>query len=218
VEKIKSKLFISFSERDYADELLKTFDLSNIDINNNNEIIKKNFEYLHESIINLNSFENITSEKSIEFKIKNNFNKDDIIFNMSIFSLCFNFYEIKKDNEMNDKIIKKQKLYLTFKLLSFFYLLDYTKFKNFISEIIIYDKETKSMVFNQDKLREKLKKYSFHLRNIYQKNHSEDFKDITFYKNEFDYHNNNDNNKSVIYKFKIIFPKVIFLHLFFFFF
>ena len=42
-EKIKSKLFISFSERDYADELLKTFDLSNIDINNNNEIIKKKF-------------------------------------------------------------------------------------------------------------------------------------------------------------------------------
>ena len=123
------------------------------------KLLKKNFEYLHESIINLNSFENITSEKSIEFKIKNNFNKDDIIFNMSIFSLCFNFYEIKKDNEMNDKIIKKQKLYLPFKLLSFFYLLDYTKFKNFISEIIIYDKETKSMVFNQDKLREKLKKY-----------------------------------------------------------
>ena len=218
-EKIKSKLFISFSERDYADELLKTFDLSNIDINNNNEIIKKNFEYLHESIINLNSFENITTQKSIEFKIKNNFNKDDIIFNMNIFSLCFNFYEIKKDNEMNDKIIKKQKLYLPFKLLSFFYLLDYTKFKNFISEIIIYDKGTKSMVLNQDKLREKIKKYSFHLRNIYQRNHSEDFKDITFYKNEFVYHKNydwvvinenDDNNESIIYKLKIIFPKVIF--------
>ena len=43
MEKIKSKLFISFSERDYTDELLKNLNLNKIDINNNNEIIKKKF-------------------------------------------------------------------------------------------------------------------------------------------------------------------------------
>ena len=225
-ERKKSKLFMSFSEGDYTHELLKTFGLNNIDINNNNEIIKKNFEYLHESIINLNSLENFTSEKSIEFKIKNHFTKEDIQFNMNIYSLCFNFYEIKKDNNDNNntndnnKIIKKQKLYLPFKLLPFFYLLNYSKFKNFISEIIYYDKDTKLMNFNHDKFREKIKKYSFHLRSIYQRNNSDDFKDITFYKNEYVYHNYYDwavinekdgkNNDNIIYKMKIIFPKVIF--------
>ena len=218
-EKMKSKIFLSFSEGDYSDELLKAFGLNHIDINNNKEIIKENFEYLKENITKLDSLENNTNQKTIEFNIKNFVTKEDIKFNMSVFSLCFNFYEIKKDNEIDIKIIQKQKLYLPFQLLPFFYLFDFTKFKNFLSEIIIYDNETKSMNFNQDKLREKIKKYSFHLRNIYQKKDNENFKDITFYKNEYVYQNNydwivineKDNNKeSIIYKLKITFPKVIF--------
>ena len=218
-EKMKSKIFLSFSEGDYSDELLKAFGLNHIDINNNKEIIKENFEYLNENITKLISLENNTNQKTIEFNIRNFVTKEDIKFNMSVFSLCFNFYEIKKDNEIDVKIIQKQKLYLPFKLLPFFYLLNFTKFKNFLSEIIIYDNETKSMNFNQDKLREKIKKYSFYLRNIYQRKDNENFKDITFYKNEYVYQNNYDwivinekdnNNESIIYKLKITFPKVIF--------
>jgi hypothetical protein len=212
---------LSFSEGDYSDELLKTFGLNNIDINNNNEIINENFKYLHENITNLNSMENNISQKSIEFKIKNIFTKEDIKFTMNVFSLCLNFYEIKKDNEVDDKIkiSQKQKLYVPFKLLPFFYLLNFSKFKNFLSEIIIYDNETKSMVFNQDKFKEKIKKYSYYLRNVYQRNNSDEFKDITFYKNEYVYHNNYDwivinekdgKNESIIKKIKITFPKVIF--------
>ena len=221
-ERIKSKIFMRFSEGNfYTSDLLKTFGLNNIDIINNNEIIKENFQYLHESIINLSSLENYTTSKSIEFKIKNHFNNEDIQFNMDIFSLCFNFYEIKEDPENPDniQIIKKHKIYLPFKLLPFFYLLNYSYFKNFISEIIYYDIETQSMNFNQDKCGQIFKKYSFYLRNIYQKNNNENFEDITFYKNEFAYQNNydwiiikeKDNNKeSIIYKMKIVFPKVIF--------
>ena len=221
-ERIKSKVFMRFSEGNfYSSNLLKTFGLNNIDIVNNNEIIKTNFQYLHESIINLNSLENFTTTKTIEFKIKNHFNNEEIKFNMDIFSLCFKFYEITEDSEMpnNIKIIKKHKLYLPFKLLPFFYLLNYSYFKNFISELIYYDTEMQSMNYNQEKFRQILKKYSFYLRNVYQKNNNEDFKDITFYKNEFVYQNNydwivikeNDNKNSIIYKMKIIFPKVVFV-------
>jgi len=223
-EKKKSKIFMSFSEGNfYSNELLKTFDLNNIDINNNIEIIKSNFEYLQESIININSLENFINENSIEFKIKSLFNKEAIQFNMHIFSLCFKFYEIhKEENKLNDnsKVIKKYKLYLPFKLLPFFYLLNYSYFKNFISEIIYYDKEKKEMDFNQDKFRQVLQKYSIYLTNIYQKNQNEKFQDITFYKNEFAYNNyydwiiinekDNKNKESIIYKMKIVFPKVIF--------
>ena len=220
-ERIKSKIFMTFSEGNfYSNELLKKFGLNNIDINNSNEVIKNNFEYLHESIINIYSLENFASTESIEFKIKNHFNNEDIQFNMNIFSLCFKFYEIKEDSDNNNITIKnKYKLYLPFKLLSFFYLLNYSYFKKFISEIIYYDEDTKSMNFNQDKFGQILKKYSFYLRNIYQKNNKDSFNDITFYKNELVYNNycdwivineNNKNKGNIIYKMKIIFPKVIF--------
>ena len=221
LERIKSKIFMSFSEGNfYSNELLKIFGLNNVDINNNNEIIKNNFEYLQESIINLHSLENFTSKKSIEFKIKNHFNNEDIQFNMSIFSLCFKFYEIKEESEKyyNIKILNKHKLYLPFSLLSFFYLLNYSFFKKFLSEIIYYDKDTNSMKFNEEKYKQIIKKYSFYLRNMYQNNNKEFFNDITFYKNELIYNNyydwiiinKNNNKENIMYKMKIIFPKVIF--------
>ncbi len=221
-ERQKSKIFMSFSEGNfYSNELLKTFGLNNIDISNNTEIIKSNFEYLNESIIKIQTLVNFTSTNSIEFKIKNHFNNQDIQFNMNIFSLCFKFYEIKEDPEKknNLEIINKHKLYLPFKLIPFFYLLNYTYFKKFISEIIYYDKKTKSMNFNPEKFGQILKKSSFYLRNVYQKNNKDFYNDITFYKNEFVYNNcydwiiiNEKNNikENIIYKIKIIFPKVIF--------
>ena len=222
-EKIKSKIFMSFSEGNfYSNELLKTFGLNNIDINNNLEVIKNNFEYLHESIINIQSLQNFTTTNSIEFKIKNHFNNEDIQFNMNIFSLCFKFYEIKNNNDtvnIDDvKKLKKHKLYFPFKLLPFFYLLNFSFFKKFISEIIYYDKESNTMNFNEDKFKQIFKKYSFYLRNLYQRSYQENYNDITFYKNEYVYNNYYDwiiindknNNESIIYKMKIVFPKVIF--------
>ena len=225
-DKKKSKIFMSFSEGNYySNELLKTFGLNNIDINNNNDIIKTNFEYLQENINNINSIENYENEKSIEFKIKSLFNKENIQFNMNIYSLCFKFYEIQEDNNntLNDtKILKKHKLYFPFKLLPFFYLLNYSYFKNFISEIIYYDKEKKEMNYNKDKFNQIINIYSFYLKNKYENKDNENFQDITFYKNEFIYNNycdwivinEKDNHKerkeSIIYKMKIVFPKVIF--------
>lgn len=251
-EKLKSKIFMNFSEgMSYSEKILKAIGLDNIDINNNSEIIKSNFSYLHESLININLLENYTSTKSIDYKIKNNFNKEDIIFNINVFSLCFTFYEIEQNKNLDDiednkeskdkenVIVKKQKLFLPFKLLPFFYLLNYSSFKCFISEIIYYDKEAKCMNFNQKNFRNILRKYSYYLRNVYQRSPEETFKDITFYKNEYIYNtyydwivisekekendNDEDNHKSsdekdnkgninenVIYKMKISFPKIVF--------
>jgi len=241
-EKLKSKIFINFSEgMNYSEKVLKAIGLRNIDISNNNEIIKSNLNYLHESLININLLENFTSSKSIDYKIKSNFKKEDVLFNINAFSLCFNFYEIEqnkksddiennkenkdnKDND-NDKKAKKQKLFLPFKLLPFFYLLDYSSFKSFISEIIYYNKERKCMDFNQKNFRDVLRKYSYYLRNVYQRSTEETFKDVTFYKNEFIYEkcydwivinekDSEDNkrsvNENVVYKMKISFPKIVF--------
>ena len=241
-EKLKSKIFINFSEgMNYSEKVLKAIGLRNIDISNNNEIIKSNLNYLHESLININLLENFTSSKSIDYKIKSNFKKEDVLFNINAFSLCFNFYEIEqskksdniednkenkdnKDND-NDKKAKKQKLFLPFKLLPFFYLLDYSSFKSFISEIIYYNKEGKCMDFNQKNFRDVLRKYSYYLRNVYQRSTEETFKDITFYKNEFIYDkcydwivinekdsedNKSSINENVVYKMKISFPKIVF--------
>ena len=247
-EKLKSKLFINFSEgMNYSEKVLKAIGLSNIDISNNSEIIKSNFNYLHESLININLLENFTSSKSIDYKIKNNFTKEDVLFNINVFSLCFNFYEIEpsqksddiednKENKENAQNVKKQKLFLPFKLLPFFYLLNYSSFKSFISEIIYYDKKAKCMNFNQKNFRDILRKYSYYLRNVYQRSTEDTFKDITFYRNEFIYDkyydwivihekekeeeeddsdDNDKNNKrnineSVVYKMKISFPKIVF--------
>ena len=221
-EKMKSKIFMNFSEGNYhSNELLKEFGINNIDINNNIDVKKNNFDYLKESLVTIHSLQNFETTNSIEFKIKNHFNNEDVQFNMNIFSLCFKFYEIKEENEEKKsmKMLKKQKLYFPFKLMPFFYLLNYSYFKKFISEIIYFEQNIKTMNFNQDKFAQIFKKYSFYLRNTYQKNNDESIDDITFYRNEFVYHNiydwivindNVNNKESIKYKMKISFPKVIF--------
>ena len=55
-------------------------------------------------------------------------------FNLNIYSLCFKFFTLS-DNKSNKK--ESQKLYFPFTLMPLFYLLDFTSFKVFLSEIII---------------------------------------------------------------------------------
>ena len=45
------------------------------------------------------------------------------------------------------------------------------------------------MNFNEDKFKQIFKKYSFYLRNLYQRSYQENYNDITFYKNEYVYNN-----------------------------
>ena len=219
-QKFKAKLFLNFSEGDhYHKILLKTFGLKNVDINNCKTIIKDNFKFLQDCINNLNSLENFESEKEIEFKIRNNYKNEDVIFNMKIYSICLNFYEVIEGKEKNiNKLINKKKLYFPFKLLPLFYLLDFLEFKNFLSEIIYYDIKNDSMNIEQYDLKETLKKYLQYIKNIFAKNDTKYYDNISFYKNEFIFQRNYDwiicdeeeGVKKPKYKMRISFPKIIF--------
>ena len=220
-ERLKAKIFIKFSEGDhYHKVLMKTFGLKNIDINNSKNVIKDNYNYLKECLKNLYNVENFISEKDFEFKIRINWEDDDIIFNMKIFSLCLNFYKsnYEKEGEKNvNKFSDKKKLYLPFKILPLFYLLNYSEFKNFLSEIIYYDTDTDSMNIEPSLLKNALGRYAQYSKNNI-KNDRNYIKSISFYKNEYLYKREYDwivsdkdpNVKNHIYKLKISFPKVIF--------
>ena len=220
-EKIRAKIFMNFSEGEhYHKVLMKTFGIKNIDLINCKNIIKDNFDYLKESLNDFNTIENPISEKECEFKIKIKFKDENVLFNMKIFSICLNFYEIIGGKEkIQNKMKNKNKIYLPFKLLPLFYLLDYSDFKNFLSEILYYDVEKDSMNIDNSILNSSVKKYLQYLKNIIitEKNNKY-INDISFYKNEFLYQkcfnwivsDDAESVKKPLYKLKISFPKVIF--------
>ena len=220
IEKSGSKLFLSFIDRkDYTKILMQTFGLKNIDINNSKNVIKDNFDYLQNNLKDLYSLENFISEKEFEFKIRNNYKNENMIFNMKITSICLNFYEITETKENNkNKIINKNKLYLPFKLLPLFYYLNYSDFKNFLSEILYYDIKKDSMDIELYKFKEIIKKYARYVKYNFSKKDFKYINNISFNKNEFVFQRNyywiiNTNDESIkkpIYKLKITFPKIIF--------
>ena len=216
-EKLNSKIFINFSEgQHYHKILMETFGIKNIDIINCKNIIKDNFNYLKVCLRELNSIDNFTGEKEIEFKIKN-FGKE-INFHLKIFSICLNFYKISKEKEENNNKTNIKKLYIPFKLLPLFYLLEYSDFKNFLSEILFFDEESDSMNIKHSDLPQIINKYSLYIKKIFAQKDNNYIKSISFYKNEFHYQSNydwiiSDSNKISkrhIYKLKISFPKVKF--------
>ena len=219
-EKIRAKIFLNFSEgQHYHKILLKTFGLKNIDINNCKNVIKDNYDYLQQCLKDLVSNENFESEKDFEFKIRNKYKNEDIIFNMRIFSICLNFYELNEKNEKNsNKKLNKKKLYFPFKLLPLFYLLNYTDFKNFLSEILYYNINNDSMEISHYVLKEILKKYGHYIKNIFSNKDKKYINNISFFKNEFLFERNydwivcdEDNNVTrPKYRLKISFPKIIF--------
>ena len=220
-EKLRAKIFFNFCEgQHYHKILLKTFGLKNIDINNCENVIKDNYIYLQQCLKDLNSIENFDFEKEFEFKIRNNYKDEDITFNMKISSICLNFYEISETKEKNkNKKFNKKKVYLPFKLLPLFYLLNYSDFKNFLSEILYYDMKDDTMDIEHYDLKGILKKYAKYIKKIFTKKDHKYISNISFYKNEFLFQRNYNwivcgEDKSIKklpkYKLKISFPKVIF--------
>ena len=220
-EKIRAKIFMNISEGEhYHKILMKTFGIKNIDLINCKNIINDNFVYLQQSLNGLNYNENPISEKECEFKIKIKFKDENVLFNMKIFSICLNFYEIVEGKEKIQNIIRnKNKIYLPFKLLPLFYLLDYSDFKNFLSEILYFDEKKGSININHSELNTVVKKYVEYITHfILSKKDNSCINGISFYKNELLYQRSfnwivNDKDESVkkpFYKLKISFPKVIF--------
>jgi hypothetical protein len=152
------------------------------------------------------------------------------LYELNIYSICLKFTALINDKKINDK------LYLKFKYLPFFYLLNYQTFKVFLSEIIYYDNKKNKFSFNKTKFEHILNKYVKYIKSNLNDINS-DLKDITFYKNEVNFpfvykwfvyiidnlqndntliKNDDDNNqeknetKNMIYELKIVLPKIKF--------
>ena len=204
----------------YESELLKEIGIKNIDMFNSKEEKNKNFNFFIDYLEKIITIDNLMNEdnsfKNIEFKAKTAIIKQNISFKLNIYSLCFKFYLLEKNE-------KPQKLYFPFKLLPLFYLLDFQSFKVFISEIIYYDNIRNCFSFiGNDLLLKKIKKYYHFASNNIKINQT--FQNyITYNKNELSYFlifdwiifdkNNldNNNNNYKCYKLKIILPKIKFI-------
>ena len=212
-EEKKAKIFRNFSEGNFNNnELLKSFGIENIDIYNNQNIKQVNFDFLLDCINkdDIENNQNFCESKNINFKIKNFINKDNIIFDLTIFSFYIKFYytEEKTPN------IKNQKLLLPFKFLPLFYLLEYSSLKTFLSEIIYYDNDNGNFHFiENERVTGIIRKYISCLKNEKSLEYKND--SLIFNKNEFLFDNFFDfiiinDEKKLLYKLKISFPKIKF--------
>lgn len=198
-------------------------------------------KYLEDIITN----ENYTDYKKKEYEIPY-FNKNvKLHFSLELKSICLSFEEVEFNNQKEkgkgkeiennknendfaqnyDKELGKnvQKIYLPFKYFPLFFLLNYSSFKVFISEIISYDKENNKFNIKADEnLKKIIKKYSEYCQNrlnlYFNENNESVFKDIIFYENEFHYnyifhwiiYNNLSIDKisTKCFRLKIIFPLI----------
>ena len=175
----KSDLLLSLSEG----EFLKNFNFNNseiynnIDLDNNQNIKNEHFEYLKNYVNNINNLNEIFDKTKLS--ITNILPKKKVQYELSLYTLCLKFRLLD-----NDKKIKiNEKLYLKFKYLPIFYLLNYQTFKVFLSEIIYYDNNKKKFEFIKSNIEQILNKYW----NYIKLNLKFDFNEITFYKNEFSF-------------------------------
>jgi hypothetical protein len=112
-------------------------------------------------IKNIKNITDLSSTKTMKYNIKNYYQNENLSFQVDIESICFKFInqEENKVKENSDLVDKPQRLYLPFAYLPIFYLLDYTTFKIFISEIIYYNRQTNSMEINKNEIGSILNKY-----------------------------------------------------------
>ena len=176
-EKAKNKVFKYFYEGDFLERLKSQF--SSVDIKSKKDkspkiIIKdydinNSFQDLCEMIKNIKNVTDLSINKTMKYDIKNYHQNEDFSFQVDIESICLKFInqEENKCKENNDIVDKPQRLYLPFAYLPIFYLLDYTTFKIFLSEIIYYNRQTNSMEINKNEIGSLLNKYKkFILSNV----------------------------------------------------
>ena len=194
---------------------------------------------------NLSKNENITDFKTKNFEVSDIFNNNKLNFVLELKSICLHFEEINinedeknidiqnlKSEEINnynyiDDINENKKsihkLYLPFKYLPLIYILNFSNFKTFISEILSYDIENNQFKFiEKGKLEEIIESYSENckkkLKTYKKDNTNQVLKNCLFYENE--YHLNNEyywfifdkdkNNVTKVFKLKIQLPLITF--------
>jgi len=198
-------------------------------------------KYLEDIITN----ENFTDYKKKEYEIPYFHKNVKMHFSLELKSICLSFEEVEFNNQKEKGKEKEfennkdqndfeknydeekgkniQKIYLPFKYFPLFFLLNYSSFKVFISEIISYDKENnKFSIKADDNLKKIIRKYSEYCQNkinLYTNENNESiFKDIIFYENEFHYNYlfqwiiydnlNTSKIKTKCFRLKIIFPLI----------
>ena len=186
------------------------------EINKNLVFNESDFEtakFLNEYMKNINYFDDSNYIKNSNFSIKNNFplssKYSGFFFELTICSMCLKFKE-------NSEI---KRILLPFEFLAMFYMLDFQLFKLFLSEIIHYDKESKSLAINNEEVMSKFRKYCRYINsNIYKHDFKEYFSKTTYkvkenlYNLEYDWIisdiKSSRDNSSV--KLKISLPKINF--------
>ena len=187
-----------------------------IDLDNNENIKTMNFDYLlnYVSICHYKNYDNKKSNfNEAKLSSKGILSSDNLKYELNIYSICLKFKLVNKDFQNNNKN-NYQKIYLQFKYLPIFYLLDFELFKVFISEIIFYENNNYCMknINEINKICDKYSKFICSYMNDINANKN----DINIYNNEFLYlsdyiwfiNNNNQKNSNKIYELKIEFPKI----------
>ena len=186
-----------------------------IDLDNDENIKKENFDYLL-NYVKKGDYTNYDDLKSnfndTKLSSEGILSSENLKYELNIYSICLKYRLINKKLENNDKN-SYQKIFLQFKYLPIFYLLDFEIFKVFLSEIIFY--ENNFCFKNQNEINKICDKYSKYIR--YNMNDiSSNKNSINIYNNEFLYasnyewfiNNNKEKNNNKIYELKIEFPKI----------
>ena len=168
----------------FETQFVKQIELKKIDMYNSNEEKKKNFKFYNDYLKKVDELKDIFNEynfhRSIAFNGKTAIKKETMNFKLDINSLCLKFYPL--DNSKTKK--KSQKLYFPYELLPLFYLLDFTSFKVFLSEIIIFDQSNNCFKYIKENiLLKKAKRYYNYITNSLEKIPTY-INSITYNKNE----------------------------------
>ena len=194
---------------------------------------------LYDIFIGTNVFNGKDFSRQMKYNIKNNNHTHEYAYELNLNSLCLKFIEQNKNKNLDENTKKNShKVYLPFTYLLFFYLLDFETFKIFLSEILIYNGKKSQMEINQNKILDIIKKYKKYVKDNldpYFKKGKKDTESFEFYQkasynwNERNFlkiydwivninsdndnkyiSNNQDKNKKIIYKVKIILPRIKF--------
>ena len=212
----------------FETEYAKLISLKNIDMYNSNEEKKKNFKFYNDYLKKIDEIEDIFNEfnfhRSIKFSGRTAIKKENMNFKLDIYSLCLKFFPLDNTNKKK----QSQKLYFPYELLPLFYLLDFTSFKVFLSEIITYDQSNNCFKYiKENVILKKVKRYFNYVTNSLEKN-PKYINSITYNKNESifpliydwvlsknlnseqDENNNENKNNYTCFKLKIVLPKIKF--------
>ena len=225
---IAAKDFKELNEHNiFETKFLKLLGLKNIDLYNSSEEKKKNFLFFKEYVKKPNELDIIFNEnnfhKNITFIGKTSIKKEKMNFKLDIYSLCFKFFSLNNNKKKESHI-----LYFPYELLPLFYLLDFTSFKVFLSEIITYDQKNNCFMYiKENLLLKKIKRYFNYISHSIE-NKSNYINKMTFYKKETNYpliydwivskcdldevkeNDKNNNTDYKCFKLKIVLPKIKF--------